>query len=117
MFNYWSGSNYNSEKFWEILNVTNTKLTWCDVDPPGVLAKELAASVVVCDVCDVDDRTQRDGWSCERSEEVLSAKRDLRDGVEGPAWPEGASAPLPPEIGAKTEISIKQDENETFTEI
>ncbi len=41
--------------------MTNTKLTWCDVDPPGVLAKELAASVVVCDVCDVDDRTQRDG--------------------------------------------------------
>jgi hypothetical protein len=37
--------------------------------------------------------------------------------VEGPAWPEGASARLPPEIGAKTEISIKQDENETFTEI
>ena len=71
-------------------------------EPLGVAEKLLvpSADVVACDAA--EDLTQREGWSCDRSEEVLSAKRDRRDGVEGPTWPAPASALLPPEIGAKT---------------
>ena len=52
--------------------------------------------------CDAEERTQRDGCNCDRREEVLSAKRDRLDGVDGPAWLPGASAGLPPGAGART---------------
>ncbi len=31
-----------------------------------------------------EDLTQRDGYNCDRSDDVRSASRDLRDGVDGP---------------------------------
>ena len=66
-----------------------------------MLAKLLDASLA--DECDAaEDLTHLDGCSCERSDEVLSAKRDLRDGVDGPPATEDTSRLLPPVVGAKT---------------
>lgn len=53
--------------------------------------------------CDAaEDLTQREGCSCERREDVLSANRDLREGVDGPPVTEGTSILLPLGAGAKT---------------
>jgi hypothetical protein len=75
--------------------------TWLDPELPGVLAKLVEVSLAAeCEAA--EDLTHLEGCSCERSDEVLSANRDLRDGVEGPPVPEGTSMLLPLGVGTKT---------------
>jgi hypothetical protein len=56
-----------------------------EVDDEAEVAVSLRGSVGN-ELADADERTQRAGCNCDRSDEVLSARRDRLDGVAGVSW-------------------------------